>query len=259
MPRFSANLGFLWTDLPLPDRIAAAAAAGFAAVECHQPFAHSSAEIRDALHAAGVPLVSLNTGLGSDPEVHKGVIARPGREAESRRLLGEAIAYAVDVGCERINVVPGATGREAGTEETFRDNLGYGCELASRHGITLLIEPLSPASTPDAHCSLVEEAVATIEGVGADNLRILFDCFHVQMLQGDAIARLRTHLPLVDHIQIASVPDRAEPDHGELDHAALFDVLDDLGYGGWVGAEYRPRGPVEEGLGWFRAAGGAAR
>ena len=120
----------------------------------------------------------------------------------------------------------------------------------------MLIEPLSPASTPDAHCSRVEEAVATIDAVGADNLRVLFDCYHVQMLEGDVLARLEAHLPLVDHVQIAGVPDRSEPDHGELDHPAVFDALDALGYLGWVGAEYHPRGTVEEGLGWFRAATG---
>lgn len=254
MPRFSANLGFLWVDRPLPDRIAAAASAGFAAVECHHPFDHDAAEIRAALAASGVPMLSLNTSYGPGGARDFGVAARPGREAEARAIIDEAIAYAAAIGCPNVNVVPGTTGRSPGSEETFRANLADRAGAAASEGITLLIEPLSPGSVAGAHCSRVEEAVETIAAVGEPNIKVLFDCFHVQTMQGNVTERLRASFDLIGHVQIAAVPGRAEPDHGELDHEWLFRTLDELGYAGWVGAEYHPRSTVEEGLDWFRRA-----
>lgn len=251
MPRCSANLGFLWTDRPLPARIAVAAAAGFPAVECHFPYDHPPAEIRAALDAAGVPMVSLNTGLGANARDDFGVAARPGRSAEARALIDQAITYAAAVGCANVNVLAGATGRAPGCEEVFRDNVTYACTQAAAHGISILIEPLSPASAADYHCTNLDDTIATIEAVGAPNLKVLFDCFHIETMQGGAAGRLLGSLAHIGHIQIASVPDRAEPDHGTVDYPALFATLDRVGYAGWVGAEYHPAGRVEDGLGWL--------
>lgn len=254
MPKFSANLGFLWSDRPLPDRITAAAAAGFEAVECHFPYDVAAAEVRDALLAANVSMISLNTGLGSNGQVDFGVAARPGRETEARELIDQAIEYAAVIGCHHVNVVPGATGRAAGCEDVFRHNLAYAAERAAADGIGILIEPLSAATVPNAHVALLEHGVETVNAVGADNVRLMFDCFHIQLMGGDVTRRFLDHRSLVGHIQIAAVPDRAEPDHGELSYPWMFDVFDTADYDGWVGAEYHPVGAVEDGLGWFRSA-----
>lgn len=256
MPRFSANLGFLWTDRSLPERITAAGAAGFQAVECHFPYDHASADIRDALGAAGLRMVSLNTGLGVNGREDFGVAARPGRADEARDLIAQAIDYAAAIGCANVNVLAGATRRGPGCEAVFRTNLAEACAVAAGHGITMLIEPLSPASAPDYHCTTVDEAIETIEAVGAPNLKVLFDCFHIETIQGDATGRLLDALGHVGHVQMASVPDRAEPDHGTLDYRVLFAELDAAGYEGWVGAEYHPAGHVEDGLAWLRDLSG---
>lgn len=253
MPKFSANLGFLWNDRPLPDAIHAAKAAGFVAVECHFPYAFDPAAVKAALDATGLEMLSLNTRLGVNGADDFGVMAKPGREAEARGYVDEALAYAAAIGCRRVNAVAGKTGTTERAEAVYRTNLAYASDAAAKQGCTILIEPINQRDAPGYHLRTVEQGIATIEAVGASNLELLFDCYHTQIMQGDLTQRLRTALAHIGHIQIAAVPDRGEPDAGEVDYPWLLAALDAMGWQGFVGAEYHPRGDLAEGLGWLAA------
>lgn len=249
--RLSANLGFLWPEIDLPDRIRAAAAAGFDAVECHFPYDHEAAEIAAVLDETTTVMVSLNTGLGANGPDDFGVAARPDRVDEAQRLIAEAVAYAAAVGCEHVSVLAGRTGRADGCEATFVANLSQAAELADTAGVGVLVEPISTVAVADYHCHTVEQGVATIEAVDHPSVSLMLDTFHVGVIGDDPFALVEAHVDRIGHVQIASVPDRREPDHGEVDHAAFLRHLDALGYAGRVGAEYHPRTTTEAGLGWF--------
>ncbi len=261
--RFSANLGFLWKDLPLPDAIHRASAAGFDAVECHAPYDHEPREVLAALEETGLQLVSLNTRfgrLGSD----FGVTAVPGREAEARAYLDEAVAFAASVGCAKVNVVAGSTGQTAEAEATYRSNLTYGAEQASLHGVDLLLEPINATVAPGYHLTHIAKALDTIEAIEAPNIHVLLDCFHTTITEGDVLAVVAKHVSQVGHVQIASLPGRGEPNTGDVDYLALLPALIGLGYSGYFGAEYTPRTTIDAGLSWldeFRQAqtGGSIR
>ena len=250
MPRFSANIGFLWAELPFVERIRAAAVAGFEAVECHFPYDEPVEEVTAVLAETGLPLLGLNTRLGLNGLEDFGVAARPDRVVEARNYIDEAISYAVATGCRNINVVPGRTGRAEGCEMTFRDNLAYACARTALHGKGVLIETINQRSAPDFHLSLTSQAVETINAVGADNLKLMFDCFHVQIMEGDLCQRLEALVPVIGHVQISAVHDRGEPDVGEIDYPWLLGRLDALGWSGFVGAEYQPRDTTDAGLDW---------
>jgi hydroxypyruvate isomerase len=257
MPEFSANLGFLWNDRPLPQAIAAAAGAGFSAVECHWPYAFDAADIRAALDAAGLRMLGLNTVRGDITAGENGLAALPGRQDEARAAIDQALRYAAAVDCAAVHVMAGRTNGDPDAEAVFRDNLTYACKTAAAQGATILIEPLNGRDAPGYHLRTVDQALATIAAVGAPNLKLMFDCYHVQVMQGDVIRRLQAALPHVGHIQIAAAPDRGEPDAGELNYPWLLEQIDAMGWTRPVGAEYRPRGgSVEAGLGWMDALRG---
>lgn len=249
MTRFSANLGFLWADRPLPEAIRAAKTAGFDAVECHCPYATPPTEVRAALAETGLPMISLNTRRGEAGEM--GLAALPGRGAEARETVDEALSYARAVGAAKIHVL---AGRAEGPDATaaFRATLTHACAEAAPDGIGILIEPLNRYDAPGYFLKTTDEARAVIEAVGAPNLGLMFDCYHVQIMEGDVTRRLRALLPVIGHIQFASVPDRGPPDRGELDFGHVFGVIRDLGYDAPLGAEYRPAGDTDATLGWIR-------
>lgn len=250
--KFSANLGFLWTDRPLPDAIRAAAAAGFDAVECHWPYDLPAQEVRRALTGTGLPMLGLNTRRGDVAAGENGLAAIPGREAEARAAIDEAVAYARAVGARNIHVMAGfATGDAA--QETFIGNLAYACAAAAPHAITILIEPLNRYDAPGYFLTTTDQAVRLIEAVGAANLKLMFDCYHVQLMEGDLTHRLRALMPVIGHIQFASVPDRGTPDHGEVNFAHVFEVIAGLGWDAPLGAEYKPNCPTDASLGWLKA------
>ena len=248
--KYSANLGFLWTELSLPDGIRAAKAAGFDAVECHWPYATPAAEIRAALRETGLPMLGLNTLRGDVAAGENGLTALPGREAEAREAIDEAIAYAVAIHARAVHVTPCCAGG-AGAHDAFVANLRYACAQAGAAGRMIVIEPLNRYDAPGYFLTATTQARAIIDGVGAPNLRLMFDCYHVQLMEGDLSNRLRSLAPVIGHIQFASVPDRGPPDHGEVDYAHIFRHIADLGYAGPLGAEYRPAGATEESLGWM--------
>jgi hydroxypyruvate isomerase len=248
--KFSANLGFLWTDRPLPDAIHAAKAAGFDAVECHFPYDVAVEDVKAALAATGLRMLGLNTRRGDVSAGDNGLCALPGREAEARSAIDEAIAYASAIDTPNIHVMAGfAEGRQA--HRTFVDTLKYACANAAPHGITILIEPLNKYDAPGYFLTTTDQALTIIEDVGAPNLKLMFDCYHVQLMEGDLTHRIEALLPSIGHIQFASVPDRGAPDHGEVNYPHIFRVIADLGYAAPLGAEYRPDGNTDDTLGWM--------
>lgn len=249
---FSANLGFLWDDLALPDRIRAAKSAGFDAVECHFPYEHPAEDVAEVLAETGLPMLGINTILG--PEGFFGLAAVPSHKVEARAAIDQALAYAQVVGARHINVVAGLTDGGTEAEETFRENLAYAADQAGQTGKTIVIEALNPRAVPGAHFSSQDRGLDTIRAVGAPNLKIMLDFFHAQIVQGDIEKLIRENIDQIGHVQFAAVHDRGEPDQGELNYPYIFNVLEQAGYKGYLGAEYRPRnGSVEDGLGWMAA------
>jgi 2-dehydrotetronate isomerase len=250
--KFSANLGFLWADRPLPDAIRAAKAAGFDAVELHWPYDVPAADVAAALRETGLPCLGLNTRRGDVARGENGLAALPGREAQARASIDEALAYAAEIGAGRVHVMAGfAAGPDA--HAAFLSNLAYACETAAPLGIGILIEPLNRYDAPGYFLKTTAQATAIMDEVGHDALRLMFDCYHVQLTEGDLTHRLRDLLPRIGHIQFASVPDRGAPDHGEVDYAYIFEVIAQLGHDGPLGAEYKPGGDTDATLSWLRA------
>lgn len=253
MIKFSANLGFLWTDLPLPDAIRAAGAAGFDAVECHMPYDHNPQDVNAALVDTGLQMVSLNTRIGINGFEDLGVAAKPGREEEARKYIDEAIAYAVAINCAKVSVVAGRTGRTDAAEAVYRKNLAYAAKQAKKHGKMVLIEPLNTNVAEDYHLTIIEDGIETIKAVGADNLKLMVDCFHAQTMEGNLAELFKRSLAYVGHIQISAFPDRGEPVGGDINYQELLPAIVSMGYTGVFGAEYTPRGDINEGLAWLHA------
>ncbi|WP_168192188.1 hydroxypyruvate isomerase family protein [Pararhodobacter marinus] len=242
MRAFSANLGFLWTELPLQDAIRAAADAGFRAVECHWPYDTPPDTVARALAETGLPMLSLNTRPGGPGEF--GLAALKGREDEARAAIDEAIAYARATRTSAVHVMAG----KDGDEETFRASLTHACNAAP--DLTILIEALNPHDVPGYHLNSQEKAAQTCTALGSPNLKLMVDCYHVGRTEGDVLATYQRHRALIGHVQLAAVPDRGAPDHGTVDYAALLPKLD---WPGPFGAEYRPNGPTDASLSWLPA------
>jgi hydroxypyruvate isomerase len=250
--RFSANLGFLFSNRPLPERVKAAAKAGFDAVECHFPYDTPLTDLKAALAETGLTMLGLNTAPGNVEAGDFGLCAITGREAEAHAAIDQAIDYGAKIGAANIHVMAGRTdgGREA--EDTYRANLSYACDRAAEYGMNILIEPINQRDVPGYHLSHVEPAAELIAALGHSNLKLMFDCYHTQIMQGDLTERLCRHMPVIGHIQIAAVPDRSEPDMGEVHFINLLAAICDMGFIGPVGAEYKPRGgSTEASLGWL--------
>lgn len=249
MTKFSANLGFLWNNLSLPDAIRAAKAAGFDAVECHWPYAFDAKEVKTALQETGLSMLGLNTVRGKEGE--NGLAALPGREDEARAAIDQAIEYAIAIDTKNIHVMAGfSKGQDA--HHTFVSNLRYACDKAEDNGITILIEPLNHYDAPKYFLSKTGQAKTIIEEVGYDNLKMMFDCYHVQLMEGDISNRLKKMQAYIGHIQFASVPDRGTPEHGELNYADIFNTIADMGYDAPLGAEYKSEEPTGGTLGWMK-------
>lgn len=253
MPRFSANLGFLWTTLSLVERIARAADAGFEAVEFHWPYDTPPETVREACVRHGLALVGLNTAVGNAEAGDFGLAAVPGRERAFRQSAEQAIAYCRACGARAIHVMAGnvTPERPAAAGAVFRENLRWMAPLAADEGLTLLLEPINRSDKPDYFLSTLKQAVSIIDDVGSGSIRLMFDVYHVARQEGDVLVKLGRYADRIGHVQIAGVPSRAEPDEGEICYRAVFARLEHIGYPGFVGCEYRPRTTVEAGLGWM--------
>jgi hydroxypyruvate isomerase len=256
MPRFAANLGYLFTERPLLERIGAAAAAGFQAIELQFPYDVPAGAVKAEIGKHALTILGINTARGTRDDEF-GLAALPGREKEWEALFGQALAYAVAIGGSAVHCLAGKVepGERAEAKRVFIGNLARAADLAAAHNITLLIEPINPRDRPNYFLNTVEHAAAIVAKAGRANIRIQFDFYHVQIVGGDLIHRLEQFLPLIGHLQCAAVPVRHEPDGGEINYPAVFEAVDRLGYKGWIGCEYRPRGRTEDGLGWLRPYG----
>ena len=258
MPRFSANLSFLFNELPFLDRFAAAARAGFHAVEFGFAYEYPPREIVARLEANSLSQVLINAPPGDYAAGDRGLAALPGREHEFAASLVTALRYAIALSCPRVHVMAGIVSEGADAEQrtrqrsTFVRNLRFAAREAEEQGIELTIEPINTRDVPDYFLNTQAEAHAIREEVGATNLKVQMDLYHAQIVEGDLSEKLKRWLPHIGHIQIAGVPDRHEPDVGEVNYAYLFALLDELGYKGWVGCEYRPLSGTAVGLGWMK-------
>ncbi|HEX8167664.1 MAG TPA: TIM barrel protein [Beijerinckiaceae bacterium] len=255
---FTANIAFLFPELPFLDRIDAAKAAGFDKVECHFPYEFPVALLKERLDRAGVRLTGLNTQPGDRSQGEWGFAGVPGREDQFRRDFSQALEYATALDASVIHVMAGIVpeaDREAALR-TYVANLRAAAREAAGTGVTLLLEPLNHRDAPGYLVSRSDTLSAIIAEIGEPAVKLLFDIYHVQIMEGDLIKRLEKHQRIIGHVQVAGVPDRAEPDaDNEVNFAAIFRALDRLGYGGLVGLEYKPRGDTIEGLRWMRDLG----
>jgi hydroxypyruvate isomerase len=256
MPRFSANLGFLWPERPLLARIEAAAKAGFRAIEVHWPYDVPTAEVKSACARHGLTMLGLNTVRGEHPGDF-GLAAVPGREAEFAAALEQSVAYCRAAGFNAIHIMAGVIppGQDAAAAKLFVKHVTLAADKAADADLTILLEPLNPRDAPGYFYASIEHADEIIDAVGRPNVKIMFDCYHVAVMQGDVLKRLERFLPRIGHVQIAAVPSRAEPDEGEIAYPAVFAALDTLGYAGWVGCEYKPRADTGAGLAWVKKLG----
>jgi len=255
MPKFSANLGFMWPDRPPLERIDAAAAAGFKAIELHWPYATPAAEVRARCEQHGLVLLGINTPLGNVDKGDFGLGAKAGREAEFRETFLQTVAYANEAGASAVHVMAGVVAPEQKSEakRVFVENLRFATQNAGN--LTLLLEPINQRDKPGYFYSTIGEAADIIAEIGAPNLKIMFDVYHVGVSEGDVTRRLEKHLVDIGHVQIAAVPSRAEPDEGEIAYGSIFATLDRIGWAGWTGCEYKPRAGTDEGLGWTKRLG----
>ncbi len=253
--RFSANLGFLWKGLPLIEAVRRAKAAGFDAVEFHAPYDVPADTMRAALAETGLPVAGINTSHGDVAKGEIGMAAIPGREKEALAAIDEALVYAKAIGARYVQVTAGKVtdDQRPSARKTYLRALEHASRGAEPLGITILIEPLNHYDVPGAFLTRTDVASAIIAELGRPNVKILFDCYHVQINEGDLTRRLQNLMPTIGHIQIAAVPSRAEPDEGEIAYDRLLKSIKAMGYDGFIGAEYRARGDVEAGLKWMAA------
>lgn len=246
MTLFSANLGFLWADLPLPEAIHAAKDSSFDAVECHWPFAFSADDVKAALDATGLEMLCLNTPKGDGFG-----LAALGNRGAAREAIDTALDYAIAISCPNVHVMAGCTA-EADALDEFCHNLTYATDVAAEHGITILIEPINTIDVPSYFLNRISEALAIIDRIGAKNLKLMFDAYHVAMMGDDVLAELNRAYEVIGHIQFAGVPNRGTPDEGDVDYRPLFAHLAHLGYDRPLGAEYKPaHGDTASSLAWM--------
>lgn len=251
MPRFAANLSMMFQDVDFLDRFAAAAAVGFNGVEFLFPYDFEPAEVADAAAAAGVEVVLFNLPPGDWTKGERGFAALPGREADFEAALEKAVTYAEAIGCRQLHCMAGIPGPDADRAEclqTYKANLARAADRLAPLGIDALMEPINTRDIPGYFINRQAEAHAIKAELGRDNLKVQMDFYHVQIVEGDLAMRARELISGVGHIQIAGVPERHEPDIGEINYPYIFDLLDEIGFAGWIGCEYRPAGDTVEGV-----------
>lgn len=254
MPRFAANLSMLFNEVDFLDRFAAARAAGFEAVECMFPYAIEAERIREQLGRHRLQLVLHNLPAGDWAAGERGLACDPRRVGEFQDSVGLALDYATRLGTPRLHCLAGKLPEGVDKERahlTYIDNLRFAAARCGEHGIELLIEPINDRDVPGYLLTGTEQAADVIAECGVSNLFMQYDVYHMQRMEGELAATLAARLPLIRHVQIADVPGRHQPGTGEIRFPFLFDLLDELGYQGWVGCEYLPRGATLDSFGWL--------
>lgn len=256
MPKFAANLTTMYPEFDVPQRFVAAHEAGFQAIEFLQPYSYDKAHIQAWLNDNNLQMILLNTPMGDVKKGERGLAALPGREDDFRRTFDLALDYAVTLSIPMIHVmagvVPDGTRRER-CVATMVANLQEAAELARIHNIRLQLEPLNEFDVPGYLHTGTSETIELLGGIGKPNVQLQYDFYHLQLMQGNLAAGVRDNLDIIGHIQFSSVPGRHEPQYGEVNIPFLFNLLDELGYDGWVGCEYRPKTSTAEGLVWAAA------
>lgn len=254
MPRFAANLSMMFTEVPFLDRFARARAAGFEAVEFLFPYEFPAAELAARLRDNGLQQVLFNAPPGDWAAGERGFAALPGRGAAFREAIRQALEYCAALDCPRLHVMAGLTPPGVPRDTllaTYAANLAWAAEECAKAGVKPIIEPINHRDIPGFFLNTTDEAAAVIQAIGPERLGMQFDLYHCQVTEGDVVKRVEKHLPLIAHMQVADTPGRHEPGTGEVNWPFVFDRIDALGFRGWIGCEYRPKGATEEGLGWF--------
>jgi hydroxypyruvate isomerase len=252
MPRFAANLSMMFNELPFLDRFDAAAKAGFTAVEFLFPYEHSPDDVAERLHRNGLTQALFNLFPGDWNKGERGFAALPDRFADVQASLQQALPYAKATGVKRLHLMAGIANRsDPKTIDAFCRSVAWTAEALAKENIELMLEPINPRDVPGYFLNDFDFAAGVIGDLEISNLKLQFDIYHRQIVHGDVSMALRKMMPMIGHIQIASVPSRNEPAGEELNYPFLFDELDRLGYDGFVGCEYRPKGSTVDGLGWF--------
>jgi hydroxypyruvate isomerase len=257
MPRFAANLTMMFTEVPFLDRFEAAARAGFTSVEFLFPYDHPAEAIGERLRRNGLTQALFNLPPGNWEAGEKGFAALPDRFDDLQASVRTALPYAQATGVKRLHLMAGIASRsDPRAAAAFRKSVAWTAEFLVPYGLDVVIEPINPRNVPGYFLNDFDFARDLIAELGIANLKLQFDIYHCQIIHGDVTMRLREMMPITGHIQIASIPSRHEPDGEELNYPFLFGELDRLGYGGFVGCEYNPRGRTADGLGWFNPYAG---
>lgn len=254
MPKFAANLSMLFTEEDFLDRFKAAAEAGFKGVEYLFPYDYPATEIKARLDEHGLTQVLHNLPAGDWGAGERGIACHPDRVEEFRAGVEKAIDYATALGCKQVNCLAGIQPQGVSLEQARRtlvENLRYAAEKLEAAGILLLAEPINTRDIPGFFLNRTEQALAIFDEVGSNNLKLQYDIYHMQIMEGDLAPTIEKHLEHIAHVQLADNPGRHEPGTGEINYPFLFARLDRLGYDGWIGCEYKPATTTQEGLGWL--------
>jgi hydroxypyruvate isomerase len=260
MPKFAANLSMMFTEVPFLNRFAVAADAGFKAVEFLFPYDYSPEAVASNAAAAGVQIILFNMPPGNWESGERGIACIPGREEEFRAGVEKALKYAAALGTERLHAMAGIIPKgfdPPHCRKTLVANLQYAAEKLAAHNITLLVEAINTRDMPGFALPTQKDSFSVCEETKAPNIKMQMDLYHMQVAEGDLATKLRHYAPYCGHIQIAGCPERNEPDTGEVRYEYIFRLLDELGYKGWLGCEYRPAGRTAEGLHWMHAFAGS--
>ncbi len=255
MPKFAANLSMMFNEVPFPERFAVAAKAGFKAVEFLFPYDYAPAEVAAWLQEYGLKNALFNMPPGDFAGGERGIASLPGREAEFREGVAKAVEYALALGTPTVHCMAGlfpAGADRARHRALYIENVRFAAQEMAKHGRILVIEPINPRDIPGYFLNTQAEGHAICKEIGLPNLKVQMDFYHCQIVEGDLTMTFKKYFAGIGHVQIASVPARHEPDEGEVNYRHIFKLLDEMGYDGYVGCEYRPRGRTEDGLVWLR-------
>ncbi|MES2148483.1 MAG: hydroxypyruvate isomerase [Pseudomonadota bacterium] len=253
MTKFAANLSMLFNEVGFMDRFAAAARAGFHGVEFLFPYAYPVEQIAHQLHSNELELVLHNLPAGDWAAGERGIACHPDRNGEFRQGVDDAVRYARALGVKQVNCLAGIKPPEVTMEQaraTLVSNLRFAAATLKDHGIRLLVEPINTFDIPGFFLCGTRQARELIHDTGSDNLFLQYDIYHMQRMEGEIAATIKANLPMIKHIQLADNPGRFEPGTGEINYRYLLAMLDEIGYDGWIGCEYKPKTSTEEGLSW---------